>query len=109
MDILTRLKTWIGWNTVPATFFPTPFAGATPFVSPANILGQTPVYRAVTVISNDLAKTPVEFMNPDLERIWNRPNKWQSGWDFRRSLTQQALLYGNSFAIINRRQNGTIY
>lgn len=112
MGILNKatdsIRGWFGWNTIPTQLFPQTIQ-ASPFVSPTNVLGYTPVYRAATLIANDVARTHADFINPDLERIWNRPNRWQSGWDFRRSLTQQALLYGNAFALINKRANGTIY
>ena len=79
------------------------------FISPASALNFTPVYRAVNLISNDIARTPGEFENPSLQRIWDRPNRFQSGFDFRRQITMQALLYGNSFALINRKKSGEIY
>lgn len=79
------------------------------FISPASALNFTPVYRAVNLISNDIARTPGEFENPSLQRIWDRPNRFQSGYDFRRQITMQALLYGNSFALINRKKSGEIY
>jgi HK97 family phage portal protein len=106
--ITTTVRGWFGWNTVPTTYFPQTYT-ATPFATPSNVLGYSPVYRAATLISNDVARTPAAFSNPELERLWSRPNRYQSGWDFRRSLTQQALLYGNAFALINRRKNGGIY
>ena len=104
----TTLRGWLGWNTVPTMYFPSEYQ-ATPFATPTNVLGYTPVYRAATLISNDVARTPASFENPELERLWDRPNRWQSGWDFRRSLTQQAVLYGNAFALVNRRKGGGIY
>lgn len=112
MGILNRsvesIRSWFGWNTVPTSYFPQTYT-ATPFATPTNVLGYSPVYRAATLISNDVARTPAEFDNPELERIWRRPNRYQSGFDFIRSMTQQAVLYGNAFALINRRKNGTIY
>lgn len=103
-----NIRSWFGWNTVPTTYFPQTYT-ATPFATPNNVLGYSPVYRAATLISNDVARTPAEFDNPELERIWRRPNRYQSGFDFIRSMTQQAVLYGNAFALINRRKNGSIY
>lgn len=112
MGILNRsvesIRSWFGWNTVPTSYFPQTYT-ATPFATPTNVLGYSPVYRAATLISNDVARTPAHFDNPELERIWRRPNRYQSGFDFIRSMTQQAVLYGNAFALINRRKNGTIY
>lgn len=112
MGILNKasesIRSWFGWNTVPTMYFPQTFT-ATPFANPTNVLGYTPVYRAATLISNDVARTPAEFDSPELTRIWSRPNRFQSGFDFIRSMTQQAVLYGNAFALINRRKNGSIY
>lgn len=80
-----------------------------PYLSPINAIAYPPVYRAVSLISNDIARTPAEFTNPNLEMLWERPNRYQSGYDFRRQMTMQALLYGNAFALINRKRNGEIY
>lgn len=113
-NITQSVRGWFGYPTGYYPLVPTPFEVMTegtlvPFVSPASALHLTPVYRAVNLISNDIARTPVEFTNPNLERIWERPNKWQSGYDFVRQMTMQALLYGNAFALINRKRNGEIY
>lgn len=118
MGILNNLSQSIrGWFGYPTSYYPlipTPFevfseGQNVPFIGPASSLHFTPVYRAVSLISNDIARTPVEFSSPNLERIWERPNRFQSGFDFVRQLTMQALLYGNSFALINRKKNGEIY
>ena len=104
-----NIRGWFGWQTVPAVYFNPETLSPTSYATPKTVLGFTPVYRAATLISNDVARTPAEFDNPELERIWRRPNRYQSGYDFVRSMTQQAVLYGNAFALINRRKNGTIY
>ena len=110
MSVIESIRSWLGWGSIPvyntSAFFTT---GADLVLGTQQILGYTPVYRCSTLISNDLARTPAEFMNPELERLWRQPNKYQSGWDFRRSLTQQAVLFGNAFAYINRRRGGGIY
>ena len=113
-NIKQSVRGWFGYPTGYYPLVPTPFevmteGTAIPFVSPASALHLTPVYRAVNLISNDIARTPVEYNNPNLERIWERPNRFQSGYDFVRQMTLQALLYGNSFALINRKRNGEIY
>lgn len=111
----TSIRTWWG-NT--SSYYPYGYNASyevlassenVVFMSATNALNFTPVYRAVNLISNDIARTPAEFSNPNLQRIWERPNRFQSGYDFRRQLTMQALLYGNAFALINRRRNGEIY
>jgi HK97 family phage portal protein len=118
MGIVDKFKTSVrGWfGFYPTGYFPPVNAydiligtENALFISPASALNFTPVYRAVNLISNDIARTPAEFVNPLLQRIWDRPNRFQSGYDFRRQLTMQALLYGNAFALINRKRSGEIY
>jgi len=113
-NITQSVRGWFGYPTGYYPLVPTPFEVFTnseviPFIGPASALHFTPVYRAVNLISNDIARTPAEFLSPNLERIWERPNRYQSGYDFIRQMTQQALLYGNAFALINRKRNGEIY
>lgn len=113
-NISTSIRGWFGYPTGYYPLVPTPFEVFTngetiPFIGPASALHFTPVYRAVNLISNDIARTPAEFLSNNLERIWERPNRYQSGYDFVRQMTQQALLYGNAFALINRKRNGEIY
>ena len=114
-DTITQVRNWFAYpNTTYYPFVTSPFEvvnsdTGVPFVSVGSALHFSPVYRAVTLISNDIARTPVEFESPMLETLWDRPNRYQSGYDFRRMLTLQVLLYGNSFALINRRRNGEIY
>jgi HK97 family phage portal protein len=113
-NISTSIRGWFGYPTGYYPLVPTPFEVFTngetiPFVGPASALHFTPVYRAVNLISNDIARTPAEFLSNNLERIWERPNRYQSGYDFIRQMSQQALLYGNAFALINRKRNGEIY
>ena len=76
------------------------------FVDPTSALSLPSVYRATNLISNDIARVPAEFKDSTLERLWQRPNRWQSGFEFKRQMTMQALLLGNSFALINRNMSG---
>ncbi len=113
-EITQSVRGWFGYPTGYYPLVPTPFEVFTnneviPFIGPASALHFTPVYRAVNLIANDIARTPADFSSPSLERIWERPNRYQSGYDFRRQMTMQALLYGNAFALINRKRNGDIY
>lgn len=78
-----------------------------PYVTPLQALSYTPVYRAVSLISNDVSRTPMTFESLELERLFEKPSQYQSKFDFMRSLTMQALLYGNAFALINRNRKGT--
>jgi len=79
-----------------------------------------PVYRAVTLISSDVAKlpvhaaireadgdlVPVESAAADL--IASEPNRYMGSFEFRRTLTLQALRYGNAFAQIVRSGGGEL-
>ena len=108
----TTVRSWLGTGPYIGPSLPYELFGiadSIPFAGPASALSYTPVYRAVTLISNDIARTEASFSSPKLSKIWERPNKWQSGYDFRRQMTLQALLYGNAFALINRKRNGDIY
>ena len=79
------------------------------YASASNALQFTPVYRAVNLISNDLARTPRDFDDANIEQLFTRPNQFQSGFDFLRAVTAETLLYGNSFVLINRRKSGGVY
>lgn len=112
-NIATSVRNWFGWGyNYPS--FSSPYEVFLPgesvnLVSPYSALYFTPVFRATNLIANDIARTRMEFQNPNLERVFNRPNRFQSKYDFMRSLTLQCLLYGNSFALINRKRNGELY
>jgi HK97 family phage portal protein len=106
--IKTSIRSWFSGESV-GLYIP-PFSNSiNAYLSPSNSLALTPVWRAVNLIANDIARTPAEWSNPNLETLYSRPNAYQSGYDFRRMMTLQCLLYGNSFALINRRKNGSVY
>jgi len=79
-----------------------------PTVTPSTALAYTPVYRAASLIANDVARTPFEIDDDIVSRLIAQPNRWQNGYEFRRALTMQALLYGNAFAVINRTIGGDL-
>ena len=79
-----------------------------PSVTPSSALQYTPVYRAVSLIANDVARTPLEVGDIGVDTLLRQPNRWQSGFEFRRALTMQAALYGNAFAIVNRTRGGQL-
>jgi HK97 family phage portal protein len=79
-----------------------------PTITPATALRYSPVYRAATLIANDIARTPFDTSDSVVAALFERPNRWQSGFEFRRSMTLQALLYGNAFAVINRTRGGDL-
>lgn len=82
--------------------------GGMPLVGPSTALHYTPVYRAATLISNDVARTAVNVARTDVETLLAQPNRWTNGFELRRSMTLQALLYGNAFAAINRTMSGEL-
>jgi len=78
-----------------------------------------PVYRAVWMISHDMARMPVmvqsrvdygmepvESSAADLFNI--DANRYMGGLEFRRTLTSQAIRYGNAFAQIVRSGRGEV-
>ena len=79
-----------------------------PTVTPLNALRYTPIYRAVTLISGDIARLPCEVTDSASDSLWNTPSSYMSAFEFRRSMTLQALLWGNAFAIINRTRGGEL-
>jgi len=83
-------------------------SGRVPNVTPGSALRYTPVYRACSLIANDIARTPLSVGDSTVETMLRQPNRWQSGFEFRRAMTMQALLYGNAFALINRTRGGQL-
>ena len=80
--------------------------GSLPFVGPANAIRYTPVYRAVTLIANDIARVSLECSDTGAESLLASPSPYMSAFEFRRAMTMQVLLYGNAFAAINRSVGG---
>jgi HK97 family phage portal protein len=89
-------------------------------VSEDGALGIVPVYRAVSMISNDIGRLPVFAATVDTDGdllpvestaadlIGQDPNRYMGGFEFRRTLTSQALRYGNAFASIVRNGRGEV-
>ena len=89
-------------------------------VSEDGALGIVPVYRAVTMISNDIGRLPVFAATVDTDGdllevesvvadlLGREPNRYMGGFEFRRTLTSQALRYGNAFASIVRNGRGEV-
>jgi len=82
-------------------------------VPPSQADRNTAVSRCVQLISNDLAKVPIRIMraegnakvessNPLISLLRKSPNVDQSAFEFRRWMTATFLLYGNSYAFIQR-------
>lgn len=78
-----------------------------------------PVYRAISMIGNDIARLPVSVVTGEGRSTVSVPsavsdlltldaNRYHGGFEFRRTLTTQALRYGNAFAQIVRSGRGEI-
>lgn len=101
-------RRWLGHYPTHGVLVPGFDSAGIPSVTPSTALAFTPVYRAASLIANDIARTPLEIDDDIAARLIAQPNRWQNGFEFRRSLTLQALLYGNAFAVINRTVGGDL-
>ena len=106
--MLRRLLHRLFVGYYPLSTIPLETAGSVPFVTASNSLRYTPVYRAVTLISSDIARMPCELSDATADVLWRNPSTMMSAFEFRRSLLMQALLYGNAFALINRTLGGEL-
>lgn len=79
-----------------------------PFVGSSNALRFTPVYRAVTLIANDCARTECDISNGSADSLFRSPSRFMPAFEFRRAMTMQVLLYGNAFAAINKTLGGEL-
>jgi HK97 family phage portal protein len=96
------------WGTH-GVILPTSFdVAGMPTITPGTALAYTPVYRAASLIANDVARVPLDVSERTANALLQQPNRWQNGFEFRRALTMQALLYGNAFAVINRTLGGEL-
>lgn len=80
-----------------------------PIVDPDSALQYTPVYRAVSLIANDMARVDCTVTDGAADAILRSPNRYMSGFEFRRIMTMQCALYGNAFALVNRTQSGELF
>lgn len=83
-------------------------SGHMPFIGPSNAIRYTPVYRAVTLISNDVARVDLEVSASGADSLLKSPSRWMSAFEFRRAMTMQLLMWGNAFAAINRTRGGEL-
>lgn len=77
-----------------------------PYVNASNAIRYTPVYRAVTLIANDIARIPLEVTASGADSLLRSPSTLMSAFEFRRTMTMQVLLWGNAFAAIQRTRGG---
>jgi HK97 family phage portal protein len=102
------LQRWIGHYPTHGVLPVAMSKSGMPVITPSSALAYTPVYRAVSLIANDIARTPYMIADSTVATLLDQPNRWQSGYEFRRAMTMQALLYGNAFALINRTRGGQL-
>lgn len=101
------LRRYLGWQSV-GIWSPSFDSTSSPVVTPSTALQYTPVYRACTLIANDIARTELMVGDATVDTFLRQPNRYQNGFEFRRSMTLQACLYGNAFALINRTRGGQL-
>lgn len=100
------LKRWLFGPTT-TTLLPQTVGGR-PLVTPASALRYTPVYRAVTLISSDIARVDMQVSAPQANTLMANPSPKMSAFEFRRTMTMNVLLHGNAFALINRTMGGEL-
>ena len=82
---------------------------------PLASLGFSPIVRALQLVSNDIARVPLQIQKkvgdhyevcdeyPDLSEILNETaNTYYSSYEFKGWLTRSMMLWGNAFALISR-------
>jgi HK97 family phage portal protein len=101
-------KRWIGHYPTYGIMMPSTDRVGMPVVTPLNALFYTPVYRACSLIAQDTARVSFDTSDAQVSNILDTPNRYMSGYEFRRAMMLQACLFGNSFALINRTRGGDI-
>lgn len=93
-----------------------------PKVSPNTIIGYAPFFQAVSMISGDVAKLPLSIIQKKqksrtvlidhpVQQLLNRhglANSEVSSYKFLRRFVACGLMWGNSYAYIDRSNNGTV-
>jgi HK97 family phage portal protein len=77
-------------------------------VTAINAIRYTPIYRATSLIAADIARTQCTISDPTVDALWRNPSTLMSGFEFKRSMVLQTLLFGNAFALINRTIGGEL-
>jgi HK97 family phage portal protein len=99
---------WIGHYPTYGIMLPSTDRGGMPSVTPLNALYYTPVYRACSLIAQDTARVAFDTSDAGVTSILDTPNRYMSGYEFRRAMMLQACLFGNAFALINRTRGGDL-
>lgn len=90
-------------------------------VNHSSALAYPPLWRAVNLISGDVAKVPFELFkrqkensreqakkHPAYKLVRRKSNPWVTAYNFKRLMTYHALWYGNGFALIVRNGGGQV-
>ncbi len=102
------LQRWIGHYPTHGIMLPSTDRVGMPVVTPLNALYYTPVYRACSLIAQDTARVAFDTSDAGVTSILDTPNRYMSGYEFRRAMMLQACLFGNAFALINRTRGGDL-
>lgn len=81
-------------------------------INPKSAMKNTTVLRCVSLISRSIGMLPFHIRNretkekakdhPLFRLIYRKPNDWQNAFQFRVMMQQNALVYGNAYALIVR-------
>jgi len=83
-------------------------------VSFESVLGYPPMYRAITLIADKLAGTPIDVIDRETRETdrnhyafkrlgkYQRTNPWTLSLNFKRAISIHAQTYGNGYAVIDR-------
>ena len=87
-------------------------------LSPATADTLPPVMRALQLIGGDLGRLPVRIQKRDADAwtavdhpaadLLERPNEYQSGFEWRRTMTRDLMLNGNAASVIRRTNGGEL-
>lgn len=116
---IARRAFGLSTNQASNLFLMEPPAASGERVTEETCWGIVAVYRAISMIGNDLARLPVSVttgegraassvVSPVADLLQLDANRYHGGFEFRRTLTSQALRYGNAFAQIVRSGRGEI-
>lgn len=84
-----------------------------------DVLSHFAIFSCVSLISSDIAKLPIHFVQEDSDGIWNRvpmrkydvinkPNHYQNRIQFMEAWITSKLIRGNSYILKGRDRNGDI-
>lgn len=101
------LQRWLGHYPTHGVFLTDETSGV-PLVTANNAIMHTPVWRAVNLIANDIARIDARVSEPSVDALLRMPNRYMGGFEFKRTMTLHCALYGNAFALINRTLGGEL-